>query len=76
MRMGNRPYLVTNIYQSYSLTGAGWIKVDKLAASSDCKFLGGKGAENLKSTWFFFDSNVWHVGSQFPDQGSNPCPLY
>ena len=25
--------------------------------------------------FFLFGHAVWHVGSEFPDQGSNPCPL-
>ena len=25
--------------------------------------------------WFVFGHGMWHGGSQFPDQGSNPCPL-
>ena len=26
--------------------------------------------------YLFLGRTVWHVGSQFPDQGSNPCPLH
>ena len=28
-----------------------------------------------KLPFFFFGCTAQHVGSQFPDQGSNPCPL-
>ena len=31
---------------------------------------------NLKILFFFlFDCTTWHAGSEFPNQGWNPCPL-
>ena len=33
---------------------------------------------SLQAPWLLHTGFValWHVGSQFPDQGSNPCPLH
>ena len=31
---------------------------------------------SLKKQFFFFGHAIWHVGLQFPDQGSNPFPLH
>ena len=32
--------------------------------------------ESLFFFFFFFGCTMWHVGSQFPDQGLNSCPLH
>ena len=29
-----------------------------------------------KAFILFFGYDAWHVGSEFPDQGSDPCPLH
>ena len=31
---------------------------------------------NQNWLFLFFDHTMWHVGSQFPNQGSNPSPLH